>query len=225
MPPHRRCVTVGPVNALHLDLEGPVHCSGTHAGKLADVILEPDDGIVTHVVVRLEQEVLGARMIPLALVVKDDEDGLALGCTVAELREFEPMQQFAYLPAGEQPQVGPDRDVGVRTVIVAPTYDAAGIGLYVTGEPNIGITYDPVPKGEVELRRASNVTSADDHRLGHVGQIDVAADGRVEALVIDHRSLWHHRHTRVSLADVERLETDEVRLALSKAQVAALHPQ
>ena len=47
-----------------------------------------------------------------------------------------------------------------------PSYQGADMGVYTAEvDPNVGVTYDRVPKGEVEIRRSSVVESSDGHEL------------------------------------------------------------
>jgi hypothetical protein len=50
------------------------------------------------------------------------QDGsIALGCTVAEIAELEPLRRMAYLRLGEHPEEDPDSDVGIEDISVAPS--------------------------------------------------------------------------------------------------------
>ena len=129
------------------------------------------------------------------------------------------MQEFAYLRLGEFPVDDPDWDVGVQDVLAMPYYEPGlGPGSY---SADAGIIYDRVPKGEVEIRRSSAVTSADGHHLGHVDGFLVDGE-QITHLVLEHGHLWGRRDVTVPIGAVTKVETDAVTLSLSKDEVGAL---
>jgi hypothetical protein len=89
-------------------------------------------------------------------------------------------------------------------------------------DPHVSIAYDSVPKGEIELRRRSVVTSADRHRLGRLAAVVVDIDHRVRELVLERGLLWARRELTIPIGAVARMETDSVTLKLTKAAVGGL---
>lgn len=79
--------------------------------------------------------------------------------------------------------------------------------------------YDVVPKGEVEVRRRSAVTSAQGDHLGHVDAFVVDHDRRITYLVFEHGDLWGKREIQVPIDAVQRIDNDEVVLSPSKDEV------
>ena len=93
----------------------------------------------------------------------------------------------------------------------------------IDADPHVIVSYDRVPKGEVELRRKSAVISADGHGVGHVdGLVIDDAGGQLTHVVLEHGHLWGKREVTIPIADVEAVRTDEVVLGLTKDQVGAL---
>src|SRR6185312_4786016 len=159
---------------MHLRLNVHVHASDGLSGTLADVVLDPAKRSVTHVVVRAGDPDLVARLVPLQLVTGGQArgDAISLTCTTEQFEQLEAIQGYAYLPADERPEADAKWDVGVEDVVMMPSYQGADLGVYTAEiDPNVGITYDRVPKGEVEIRRSSVVASSDDHELGEVDSL------------------------------------------------------
>ena len=52
------------------------------------------------------------------------------------------------------------------------------------------MTYDRVPKGEVEIRRSSAVTSADGHDLGQVDGFLVDGEAHITHFILERGHLW-----------------------------------
>ncbi len=84
------------------------------------------------------------------------------------------------------------------------------------------VTYDRIPKHEVEIRRTSAVASADGHALGRVDGFLVDRDELVTHVVLEQGHAWERREVAVPIGAVARVETDAVTLRLTKDEVAAL---
>ena len=119
-------------------------------------------------------------------------------CTLDEAQGFESVHETAYLRLGESPAEDPDWDVGIQGVLVMPYYSGDDAGRF-PGAVDPGMTmssdrmtmhYDRVPKGEVEVRRASAVISADGHSLGEVDGFLVDADEHITHFVLERGHLW-----------------------------------
>ncbi len=105
-----------------------------------------------------------------------------------------------------------------------PYYSAA---LDVGGYPgefdsDVTVYYDRVPKGQVEVRRASAVISADDHSLGEVDGFVVDAEEHITHFVLERGHLWGRKEVTIPIGAVARVESDAVHIALSKDEVGAL---
>jgi len=209
---------------MRLELECPVQCADGTTGTLSDLVVDPVRRRVTHLVVRAGDPDPVARLVPFQLVAGSDEAArrLSLSCTGAELAKLDPVREYAYLPLDELPEGSQDWDVGVEDVMVVPNYEAAELGVYaVEVDPNVGVTYDRVPKGEAEIRRTSGVQSADGHHLGDVVAFLVDA-GAITDVVIVRGHLWRTKDVTIPIASVATIETNAVTLSLSKDEVGKL---
>jgi sporulation protein YlmC with PRC-barrel domain len=209
---------------LRLELGCPVRCSNDVFGELSDVVIDPTDNRVSHLVVQPRHQHRLARLVPAESAVADsaEQGQISLSCTVEEVRQLASVQEFAYLELGEFPPADPDWDVGVEDVLTPP-YDRGTtiFGGYVDVDPHVGISYDRIPKGEVEIRRASAVSSADGHRLGHVDGFIVDRDEQITHLALKHGHLWSRREMTIPIRDIGKLATDVVILNISKDEVEA----
>ena len=205
---------------MRLELGAPVRCTDEELGELADLVIDPVMKRVTHLVVNPRHEHGTARLVPVELAEGDEEQPvISLNCTVEEARRFAPVQEFAYLRLGEFPIDDPDWDVGIQDVLAMPYYESGlGPGDYAA---DTGIIYDRVPKGEVEIRRSSAVTSADGHHLGHIDGFLVDGE-QITHVILEHGHLWGRRDVTVPIGAVAKVETDAVTLGLSKDEVGAL---
>src|SRR4051812_45202690 len=207
---------------MRLELGTPVRCTDDTFGELADVVIDPISKRLTHVVIRpRDQEEQAPRLVPVELAEGSDEGSeISLHCTVEEANRLEPVHEFAYLRLGESPVEDPDWDVGVEDVLALPYYPLDG-----PADPlqYAAVSYDRIPKGEVEIQRASAVTSADGHHLGKVDGFVIDGDTQtITHVVLERGHLWGRRDVTIPIGAVASVEIDAVRLTLSKDEVGEL---
>jgi sporulation protein YlmC with PRC-barrel domain len=194
-------------------------------GELADIVIDPLEKRVTHLVVQPERGEGEARLVPIELAKgRDDEQReIELECTLDEAQGFESVHESAYLRLGAIPAEDPDWDVGVQDVLAMPYYPGLDVAAYPGGlDSHVTMSYDRVPKGEVEVRRASAVISADGHSLGDVDGFVVDADKHITHFVLERGHLWGRKEVTIPIGAVARVESDAVHVALSKDEVGAL---
>jgi sporulation protein YlmC with PRC-barrel domain len=208
---------------MRLELGTPVRCTDGTFGELADVVIDPISRRLTHLVVRPGHEQGQARLVPVELAAsRDNGSEVTLDCTVDEVTKLEPVHEYAYLRLGESPVEDPEWDVGVEDVLALPYYEADPYGPSPIYDTNVGMAYDRVPKGEVEIRRASAVASVDGHDLGQVDGFVVDAEGQITHVVLERGHLWGRREVTIPIGAVATVETDAVTLSLSKDEVGSL---
>jgi sporulation protein YlmC with PRC-barrel domain len=212
---------------VRLEIGNRVRCTDGVFGELADIVIDPLEKRVTHLVVQPVQGDRERRLVPIRLTKgRDDaEREIELECTLEEAQVLESVQEFAYLRLGESPADDPDWDVGVEDVLAMPYYAGVddGVGTH-WGEldSHMSMYYDRVPKGEVEVRRASAVISADGHSLGEVDGFVVDADEQITHFVLERGHLWGRKEVTIPIGAVARVESDAVHVALSKDEIGAL---
>ena len=209
---------------MRLEIGKRVNCTDGVYGELADIVIDPLEKRVTHLVVQPEQRSGERRLAPIQLAKgRDDEQHeIELECTLDKAQGFESVHEGAYLRLGENPVEDPDWEVGVEDVLALPYYEGSDLGPYPELDSGVTMSYDRVPKGEVEVRRASAVISADGHSLGEVDGFVVAADDHITHLVLERGHLWGRKEVTIPIGALARIETDEVHIALSKDEVGAL---
>lgn len=206
---------------MRLEIGGRVDCSDGTFGELADVVIDPTTKRVTHLVVKAQGEPWIERLVPVELADPGDEANRAvsLRATVEEVRALAPVQEVGYLELGDFPLDDPDWEVGIQEVYALPYYPAYDLE---PGPLDFPVRYDRIPKGEVEIRRASDVYSADGHHLGHVDGLLVDRGEHITHLVLERGHLWDRREVTIPIGAVAKVETDDVTLSLTKDQVGSL---
>jgi sporulation protein YlmC with PRC-barrel domain len=202
-----------------MELGATVRCTDDVLGELGDVVIDPIRKRVTHLVVQPRHQHGLARLVPVELAEGGERGEISLRCTVEDVRQLTPVQEFAYLRLDEFAVDDPDWDVGVSDVLAMPYYESGLSPGDYTGET--GLIYDRIPKGEVEIRRSSSVSSADGHHLGHVDGF-IVEDEQITHLVLERGHLWGKRDVAIPIGAVTKVETDAVTVSLSKDDVGTL---
>lgn len=213
---------------MRVDLDIPVSCVDGDFGVLTDVVIDPGTRRLTHAVVQPHDRQERARLSLIAGArCGEGAEGISLACTVAAITESDPIQESAYVRPGELPAAGPDWDVGIQDMF--PLSDYSSLGPEVMGsamtleyDQHVALVYHRVPKGEVEIRRASAVTSSDGHHLGHVVGFVIDDDETITQLILEHGHLWGKRMVAIPGSAIDRFENDELILNLTGDGVGAL---
>ena len=205
---------------MRLDLGTRVTCSDGEFGELADVVVDPATKTLTHLVVEPDRGDLIARLVPIELADTLANGGtITLRSSVEEVRQLPPVHRAAYMSLGNSVVSDPDWDVGVQRVLALPYYTAYELQATPL---DLAVVYDRIPKGDVEISRASPVASADGHHLGHVDGFVVDRDDQITHLVLERGHLWGRREVTIPIGAVAKVETDAVTLSLKKDEVGAL---
>jgi sporulation protein YlmC with PRC-barrel domain len=200
-----------------------VLCEDEEVGQLADLVVDPVAKRVTHLVVKSKHGTGSSHLVPIELVEPSEQvGGIALTCSRAELDALPAVEEFQYLRLGDVATHDPSWDVGVSDVLALPYYDSTGLAGPVDAVGDMGVVYDRVPKGEVELRRASRVMAADGHYIGDVDGFLVDAEDHITHFVLERGHLWGRREVTVPIGAVGSVESDVVTLKLSKDEVGDL---
>ena len=207
-----------------LAIGATVSCSEEAVGELADLVADPARNQVTYLVVEPKHLPGGARLVSLELVSEIHiRSGILLDCPLSTVQQLPEVQQVSQQRLGEDPHASPDWDVGVREVMSMPFYDPGALVEYSpAADPEILVVYDRIPKGQVEVRRTSPVTTSDGGEVGHVAGLYVD-NGEIRDFVVERKHLGRTRVAAIPAADVLELATDSVTLQLTGDEIDGLH--
>jgi sporulation protein YlmC with PRC-barrel domain len=208
---------------MRLELGTPVRCTDAELGELADVVIDPLSKRISHVVVRSTHgKIAPSRLIPIDLVDRDAERDICLTCTAEEASKCDPVQDFAYVRLDEMPVDDPKWDVGIERALALPYYQTDDPSFAYPYDDHVGVTYDRVPKGEVEVRRSSVVSTSDDEAVGHVDGFLVDDDDHITHIVLARGHLWKKREVTIPMNAIDKVETDLVTLKLTRQELGEL---
>jgi sporulation protein YlmC with PRC-barrel domain len=201
-----------------LQLGRPVKCSDGPAGRLSDVVIDPRDRRVTHIVVEDQNDT--ARLVPAELLVQGwaPDSEVVLSCSVTDIASRPAIRSFSYVGLAEFPESDDRGDVGVEDLEPVPNFGAAEFGEFGADLwAGYTVTYDRIPPGSAELRRSSIAVSADEQELG-------ALDG----FVLVGTRLTHvvlQGAVAIPIDSVTAIATDHITVVLPTNPADALDPR
>ncbi|MFN8039666.1 MAG: PRC-barrel domain-containing protein [Acidimicrobiales bacterium] len=181
-------------------------------GQLDAVIIDPTTRAITHIV--LTHDRLGPRLlIPESAVVQADAEVVEVDLDHAGLDACDRFDAPNYNIPGE--------DFDHAEVAFDP--DALFLEPYATPMDGWVLTsHERVPKGEVTIRRGSEVFTSDGTKVGHVDEFLVDPDdGHITHVVLREGRL-RHVDVVVPVGAATGIEDDRVVLDLDLTQVDAL---
>jgi hypothetical protein len=188
---------------------------GSH-GKVTRLIVDPVAEAITHLAVEPVHRLEYARLVPLDLV--DATDGqVRIRCTRADFDKLDPAEDTRFLTgAGLYGQYTPGQ-VGFLPYFALTQGGAPGAEIMQS------VTFDAVPKGEVDVQRCDPV-QATDGDIGHVEGLAIdRATGHVTHVLLQEGHLWGRRVVAIPISAVTST-TDGIRLNISKHEVENLPP-
>ena len=200
-------------------------CADGAFGELSDVIIDPASLQVTHLVVQPPKHHHLARLLPItrAHTGEPANAGVVLDCTVAEINELPPIHESDYVRVSDLSAQPDNSEVGIEDGSMLPPAESLGAGALgseaIEVDPYMAISFDRVPKGTVEIRSRSAVSSSDGHHVGHVVGFVLDEHDQITRLVLEHGHLWGKRELEVPSGSIDRIRSDEVVLTLSKDEV------
>jgi sporulation protein YlmC with PRC-barrel domain len=198
---------------MKLRLGQPVHTTDGHFGEVGDIVIDPVERVVTHLVVEPHHRHYQARLVPIRLVSIDGDD-VKVAIDSDHLRSLQRVADSEFVRLDQTIDLGPDWDLGTEDVTSVP--NTGVIYEMVNFEDGVTVSYDRIPRGECEIRSSSMVSTADGHDGGTVEGF--IADGtHLVGVVVRTRRRGLRHYAVVPMSAVAKVRTDLIVLNLDKA--------
>jgi sporulation protein YlmC with PRC-barrel domain len=202
-----------------LQLGRPVSCTDGPVGSLSDVVIDPGERRVSHIVV--EDPNGAARLVPAEFLVQGQapDHAVVLSCTVADVSDRPTIRSFSYVGLDTIPEEDDRSDIGVEDMQAVPSFGAAEFGDFGANLwSGYTVSYDRIPPGSAELRRSSVAVAVDGEEIGTVDGFLVAGT-RLTHIVLRHTRLSDTGAATIPIDSVAAIETDRITVALPKDPV------
>lgn len=237
----RRRGSVKSFRGRKITIGSEVHCLDGRCGSLQQVVIEPVEGVVTHLIVESNHRGKAPYLIPIEAVVGVDQGKpgrIQLRCTIAELRNFEGAHARHFL-AGASGQWGyqqeqmlswPHYRLG-RAASADSRVVRAGKAASPTAHagPRTPIHHHAHRQSglrEVDVRRGDQMW-ATDGPLGRVqGLVVDGFDRHVTHVLLDEGEIWGQKRAAIPIDSIATLREliDGVQVDLTREQVDRLPP-
>jgi sporulation protein YlmC with PRC-barrel domain len=184
------------------------NCTDGVCGHVTQVVVDPLDQTVTHVVVEPNHREGLGRLVPLDWIQASGVDQVDLTCARADFDKLERAEETRFLPGVEGfSGFDPER------VLLWP---------YFGGNTTVPVTVDTLPLGEVAVRPGDQVHATD----GQVGQVEGLVVDRptrhVTHVLLREGHLFGRKEVAIPVGAVASVGENDIALSLSKQEVADL---
>ncbi len=185
-------------------------------GTLGDIVVDPRVKTVTHVMVEPMNQHQQARLVPIWMIT-DEQGTLTIQLDAKHARQLQQAAASEYQYVTEPLDLGDEWDVGTEDILQLPFHEFdAGVW---RGDGRALIRYDRIPRGEVEIREQSRVTSSDGHDVGNViGLVtdDHDDDDVVVGVAVGSGLLTWRHVTLVPIKKIQKVSNDRVVLGVTR---------
>jgi sporulation protein YlmC with PRC-barrel domain len=213
------------------EIGAEVRCADGVCGTVRRLEVDPESRAVTHLVVEPRHRRNSGRLVPVDLV-DDTTDVVRLRCTLEQFERLDPAEEMNFVESSEDPGDAPDQLFYLSAYRgLAGPQGSRGVWTEGQGWDRDGqhgvvrrtITYDSVPRGDVQVRRGDQV-HASDGKIGLVeGLVIDPDDHQVTHVLLQEGHLWGRKEVAIPIGAVTSM-TLGVQLNLTKQQVEDLPP-
>ena len=195
----------------NISINTHVECSDGSCGKSTQVIFNPVNHKVTHLVV--EDRHLPdshTRLVPVGKVASVTQEKITLNCTKVEVEKMPSFIIKHFVQESHPGKAYQSRDSYTYQYVVNDT------GYDEFKEENI-------PDGELALYPGMHIKSKDDDKVGKLDELVLDPEsGDITHLLMREGHLWGKKDVAIPVSEVEFCDADTIYLKLDKATIEAL---
>ncbi len=206
-----------------IPLNAKVQCSDGPCGVTTDVIVNPINFTVTHIVLKDKELPHNnpTRLVPMDMVESVTEDQISLSCSRADVGEMKPFLVDHFV---QETPTGKAYEGSYRWTR-GPSYGTGGAyaSQYVVNDTGYDNIRDAnIPKGEKSIHAGMDIKATD----GNVGKLDELVldgeSGEITHIQMREGHLWGKKDVAIALSDIDFVDAKTVYLKIDKAAVKAL---
>jgi uncharacterized protein YrrD len=184
---------------LNVPIHAPVLCRDGEAGKSKEVIVDPKQRRLTHIVVREHGLANSERLVPFDLVYESSEDALRMHCTRDHIHGLDSFIDARFVDPTD-----------TSLVLTGPSYKA---------EPYPLVISKRIPSGEVTLGRWALV-EATDGPVGRLRSLVVElGDAQITHLVVLTHHFLSRQEVAVPVGEIKDIFSDYILLRVNRRAI------
>lgn len=195
--------------------DAKVECADGPCGRSTDLIVNPVQRRITHLVVK-DETLPGSpdRLVPVEQVAEASSTLIRLRCTRAEVAEMQPFTTTRYVQGAISPHN------------YAPIQAYSGMiwedPLVPYDTELVPLPEHHIPAGERAVHRGMAVY-AGKHKVGQVDELVVDPDGeKITHLMMRTGHLWGKKDVAIPVSAIDSVDSEAVYLKIEKEDVGAL---
>ena len=191
---------------IEIPLKKSVFCQDGKVGESIELVIDPDDRQVTHVVVKEDSGAREERLVPVELISGIYADKMILNCKTDELKKL---------------NIFCERDVIMESVDSAISDHRSSMYNFPVTK-RVVVENKSVPDGKLTFDGDTYI-EATDGRVGRLVKFLVAAESKcITHMVMQSTAFLGPRETFVPITSIERFKDQKIYLNLTKKQVKEL---
>ena len=210
------------ITKIHLQKDAVVlSANGERLGSLERVVLNPDENVITDLVIRIGNLLKHEeKVVPIEYVAETYEGLILLQDTAGDLKNFPPFEE-EWVVENQSKDDSPFSDENVPPVVM---------GYLVAGSPMMPILTDRVvtrieqniPSGTVAMKAGATVLDTDGKHVGHVEQVLAEpTNDQIKQMLIS-SGVVNKEIKLIPIKWVMKVDEETVRLRVDKTTVENL---
>jgi uncharacterized protein YrrD len=187
-----------------------VICDSKVCGRSTQLVIDPVNEQVTHLVIAENVFPNVERMVPVKYLVETSHDRIKLSCSPTEFAGMEPFMETDFIASNKVDVVVPFDE----------PYVFWPYGWYE--RMPMPLEHKHIPAGEVSIHRGTPVIATD----GNIGKVDeflvYPTDDSISHLVLREGHFWGRKDVTIPVDKIERITADGVYLKMDRQSIEAL---
>ena len=202
------------------------NADGEKIGRIDRIVVNPKTREVTHVVTKKGLLFTREKVIPLDQIQEAEEDRVVLKEGAGDPDQWPDFEKKSHVPVDEIKSLAGNRQNFVKPVIWYHPWVGLpwwNTDLYPATPPPVYVAVSRnIPEGTVAIQEEAEVISQDGRKLGEVETIYTEPEGHLITHLLVSRGKFSKENKLIPTYWVDRVEEDEVHLAVDSDVVEGL---
>jgi len=195
---------------MDIPINAKVYCQDKLCGHAQGVLLNPENDVVTHVVVKASNHSHAERLVPIEMIDASLADDIHLKLNTTMLQNMPPFYDVEYIQT-TVPHFIEVSDMTPLEPVVIPEKKFVEEKIY------------HIPMNELPVTRGTHVYSADGYSIGTVDEFLVDQNsGHVTQLILRERHIFSQKDVFIPISEIEAIKENEIYLKLDKRNIEGL---
>ncbi len=203
---------------MELPIGASVHCRDGEAGRLRYVVIDPDRGAITDLIVQQGRLLKRDVVVPIMWVERSDADAIVLHASCADLELLPTYREVEFERPDPTYRPASGHRLEDTRVWLGPYAEIGGGHAWFVDKVRLGIEEEDA----VLIRRGMPVRNAHGNRIGRIHHLVGDDQHRLSHLVIRRGDLLRHDYRIVAATQIAAIDDDGVQLKLDAAAIEQL---